>query len=302
MEFFAGIDAGQSSTVAVVGDAYGHVLGRGVAGPADEVGQGPESTRLRDALATALAQAIVHAQIPPATRMRAIVAGISGYAGRVYGVAPELPSDRVVLAHDAPIAHAGALGGEPGIAVIAGTGSVVYGTAAGAATAWTLGGWGYLFGDEGSAFWFAREAIAAFMRGYDGGDDRDPDALAACEFFGVASLPDLARAFYSGEIGRDRLASFARDVIEMARFSPLIEAGATALARLAATAIGRGAAERVSVCGGLSRNESFRSRVERAIVEIRPSVEILAARHEPVIGALLLAYRTADVPMREIVV
>ena len=51
---FAGIDGGQSSTVAAIADETGRVLARGRAGPADEIGEGPSSTRLRDALRAAL--------------------------------------------------------------------------------------------------------------------------------------------------------------------------------------------------------------------------------------------------------
>ena len=61
--------------------------------------------------------------------------------------------------HDTPIAHAGALEGRSGVVVIAGTGSVVYGRND---EGWscTLGGWGFLFGDEGSAFAIARDSLA----------------------------------------------------------------------------------------------------------------------------------------------
>ena len=52
-EYFAGIDGGQSSTVAIVGDERGKILGRATAGPADEVGASAGSTRLRDALGEA---------------------------------------------------------------------------------------------------------------------------------------------------------------------------------------------------------------------------------------------------------
>jgi N-acetylglucosamine kinase-like BadF-type ATPase len=53
----AGIDGGQSSTIAVIGDERGRILARGAAGPSDEVGATADSTRLRDALAAALADA-----------------------------------------------------------------------------------------------------------------------------------------------------------------------------------------------------------------------------------------------------
>ena len=110
-EYFAGIDGGQSSTVAIVGDERGKILGRATAGPADEVGAGAGSTRLRDALGEALAGACRAAALPYEGAIAAVVAGVSGYEGRVYGEPPRLAAQRLVILHDAPIAHAGALGG-----------------------------------------------------------------------------------------------------------------------------------------------------------------------------------------------
>ena len=48
VRLFAGIDGGQSSTVAVVADDAGRILGRGAAGPADEIG----ASKIRRAYAT----------------------------------------------------------------------------------------------------------------------------------------------------------------------------------------------------------------------------------------------------------
>src|SRR5215469_5605871 len=112
---YAGIDAGQSSTTAAIAADDGHILARGYAGPADEIGARPDSTRLRDALEGALADALRNASMDASTRFDAVVAGISGYEGRVYGQAPRLPADRIELLHDSAIAHAGALQGKPGV-------------------------------------------------------------------------------------------------------------------------------------------------------------------------------------------
>ena len=63
MTLYAGIDAGQSGTVAVIGDESGRILGRGRAGAADEIGQDAQSTRLRDALRAAYDEAAIAAKI-----------------------------------------------------------------------------------------------------------------------------------------------------------------------------------------------------------------------------------------------
>ena len=74
--FVAGIDGGQSSTVALVADERGRVLARGTAGPADEAGLHAGATSLRDALQGALADAVRNAALPLETEFDAIVAGV----------------------------------------------------------------------------------------------------------------------------------------------------------------------------------------------------------------------------------
>jgi N-acetylglucosamine kinase-like BadF-type ATPase len=293
--YVAGIDGGQSSTVAIVGDERGTILGRGTAGAADEVGASPSSTRLRDALRNALSAALADARLPHDTSFASIVAGISGYEGRLFGHAPDLPTARLVLMHDAPVAHAGAFGGEPGVIVIAGTGSVVYGTDG--VRGRTIGGWGYLFGDEGSAFWLVREALAELMHGEDDVDrDGSRESLAACAFFNQPTLRHVARAFYGGEIGRDAFAAFAPQVLAFERFRAIVERGARRLAELAGNAIAAGAYPAVACAGGMFADATFRTRVYDGIAALGQSVAIVTPRGEPAAGALLLAYREAGLP------
>jgi len=301
-DLFAGIDGGQSSTVATIGDRSGRVLGRGVAGPADEVGQAADSTRLRDALAAALAAALESSGLPRDADFAEIVAGISGYEGRAVGLAPDLPSRSVHLMHDAPIAHAGAFCGAGGAIVIAGTGSVAY-VGDGAAPGATYGGWGYLFGDEGSAFWLAREAVAESMRGAGrvaGQDDARTQALL--DTFGCDSLRELARGFYGGVISRSALARYARRTIDDPRWAPLVARGARALADLARTALDAhpSVLRRVAFAGGLFTSPAYRGAVAQELGRMEPPIDIAPARYEPAIGALLLAYARGGLGVREV--
>ncbi len=290
-QLVAGIDGGQSSTVAVIGDEDGRILGRGASGPSDEIGEGPESSRLHDALCDALANALRNAKLPEGQRFDAIVAGVSGYNGRVFGQTPHLPSERFVLMHDAPIAHAGALAGRPGVVVIAGTGSVVYTRDRGGAGL-TLGGWGFLFGDEGSAFRIASDALAAMMRAEDEGDASIANEMrAACEFFGMPTLRAIGRAFYHDELSRDRIAAFAPDALRFERFRSIADNGADRLATLAARAARACGVARVALSGGVFENADFRARVRDGILATLGDAEIVNARYEPALGALLLAYR-----------
>ncbi|MDE2483128.1 MAG: hypothetical protein KGN02_13200 [bacterium] len=292
----AGIDGGQSSTTAVVADERGTILGYGYAGAADELGERAGSTRLRDALESALADAARACGLAPQTRFAAIVAGVSGYEGRLVGEPPRMPTDRFVLVHDAPIAHAGALGGGDGVTVIAGTGSVAYATAGGRAR--RVGGLGYLFGDEGSAFWIARRAVSAAAR-HD-----DCDGIARLlSYFDVHAVREIVARFYAGAISRADLAAFAPFVIAAARdgdscaciAQPAVDA-ASALAELAFdAALEPGAPVRVSFVGGLVRDPWFGAQLHArttALFAARGSEALLVEpQADPAVGAAILARR-----------
>ena len=53
-----------------------------------------------------------------------VAAGLTGFSGDVAAVAAAVPAARVVVSSDAVTAHLGALGGEPGVVVVAGTGAI----------------------------------------------------------------------------------------------------------------------------------------------------------------------------------
>lgn len=251
---------------------------------------------MRDALRGALDDAMAQAGLPPDSRFAAIVAGVSGYEGRVYGRDPELPADRVVLVHDTEIAHAGALGGEPGVVVIAGTGSVAFAKNESGATC-LCGGWGYLFGDEGSAFWFARDALADAMRETDSGEESELGPLLL-QHFSEPSLRALARAFYTAGISRSDLAAFAPVLIQRAesgseRAAQYVRDGAAALVLLAKHAADRSQmlSPHVAFTGGLMQSAAFSAHVDRWMHELLPRARRVVPRRDAAEGALLLAYR-----------
>ncbi|MGZ3503734.1 MAG: N-acetylglucosamine kinase [Vulcanimicrobiaceae bacterium] len=305
MRLFAGIDGGQSSTAAVIAGEDGRILGRGRGGAADEVWQGAASTRLHDALAQALSDACANAKIDPGSHFESIVAGISGYEGRVYGKAPELPTNKLALMHDAPIAHAGAFAGDSGVVVIAGTGSVGYGVNDRGETL-TVGGWGYLFGDEGSAFGIVRDVISDAARDTDAGEISElmPPLL---RYFGASSLRALVRAFYTGSVSRESLAAYAAPVVEAAERGNAHAAqyclnAATALALLASRAADRLAIERprVAFIGGLLCSLTMREQISQCTRAVLPAARQVQPRYDPAAGALLLAYKAAGVPLPEL--
>ncbi|MGH7327203.1 MAG: BadF/BadG/BcrA/BcrD ATPase family protein [Polyangiaceae bacterium] len=298
MKIFAGIDGGQSSTVAVIGDETGAVLGRGTAGPCDWIGQAADSPRFARAVEGAIGDALRAASLPPETPFEAIVAGISGYEGTIHGLEPKLNAQSVSYLHDARVAHAGAFELGAGIVVIAGTGSVALGRLRDGSEA-VVGGWGFLFGDEGSAFAIAREALALAMRAQDEGRNSELEERAR-RFFGRSSLRAVARGYYTGALDRTALAAFATAVLAAAsegveEARSVIDDAAKALGALTATCarrLGGTSAIDVALCGGTFGSEWFRSRVAERIVERLAGARVIEPRRDPAAGALLLAVQS----------
>lgn len=104
--------------------------------------------------------------IPCYGEVSADVAALDALPRRVLG------TDRYRCGNDMICGWAGSLAGTDGINVVAGTGSIAYGERAGRGL--RAGGWGELFGDEGSGYWIATRALNAFSRMSDGRLPRGP--------------------------------------------------------------------------------------------------------------------------------
>lgn len=83
-----------------------------------------------------------------------------------------MPADRYRCGNDMVCGWAGSLGCDDGINIVAGTGSISYGEHDGKSA--RCGGWGELFGDEGSGYWVAREGLTLYTKMSDGRVKRGP--------------------------------------------------------------------------------------------------------------------------------
>jgi glucosamine kinase len=112
----------------------------------------------------------------------------------------------VHVTSDGASARAGAFLGEPGVVVIAGTGSAAFGWN-GESTA-RAGGHGFLLGDEGSAYWIGRAAARAALRWEDHLGGSEPIHRAVVQATGQ-SLDALISATSTHPAERSRLTALA---------------------------------------------------------------------------------------------
>ncbi len=127
-----------------------------------------------------------------------------------------LAPGRYRCGNDMVCSWAGSLACADGISVIAGTGSMAYGEYAGRQA--RCGGWGELIGDEGSAYWIAREGMNLFSRMSDGRMARGPLHHLVRQRLGLESDLYLCSRIYGARADRrDAFAQFAPLVHEAAQ-------------------------------------------------------------------------------------
>ena len=167
---FLGVDGGGTKTHFVLVDGDGN-LAASHEGPSSyylEIGMDGVRRVLADGLAALFGQAgtdgsaVAHAffGLPAHGEDRAAQALLDALP------APLLGHRRYRCGNDMVCAWAGSLGGEDGINIVAGTGSIGYGERRGKSA--RAGGWGEVFGDEGSAYWIAVQGLNIFTRMSDG--------------------------------------------------------------------------------------------------------------------------------------
>ncbi|WP_221583443.1 N-acetylglucosamine kinase [Microbacterium sp. G2-8] len=227
-------------------------------------------------------------------------AGLSTHAEDPQALTPDIArafdAARAVVTSDIVTAHLGALGGEPGAVLAAGTGAIALGTDL-SGTWHRVDGWGHLLGDLGSGAWIGMEALRAAAEQLDG-RRADAPALAAraTRRFG----PPLE---WPGHVYRavDRariLGSFVPEVLEAdddASAQVLADA-ARHLARSLTAALVPGVPERVALTGGLSGATRLTEGVLTHVRDARPGVSVVGAQGSPLDGALVLAALLTEDP------
>jgi glucosamine kinase len=172
-------------------------------------------------LGIAAAVADAHATLGLDGPVERICLGLTGAPGtrELQGRLGELISERldgstVWLGADMVTAHAGALAGEPGVVVAAGTGVVALAVGADGA-AHRADGLGYLLGDDGSGFAIGRAGVRAALRARESRGPATALEHAAAAFFG--DLGGLPQRVYSSAAPVRELAAFAPAVASVAR-------------------------------------------------------------------------------------
>jgi N-acetylglucosamine kinase-like BadF-type ATPase len=297
-----GIDAGGTKTVCMLADGGGAVLseGRGPGANLHAAGELAVEKVLHEVMETALADRGITPD--------AICLGIAGVdreddARIVRAIMRRIAhASRTLVVNDALIALVAGAGDAPGIVIIAGTGSIVWGRNASGDAA-RAGGWGHMIGDEGSGYWIGREALAAVMRAADGRGPETRLTPGILQHFEVSDVSRLPRIVYDREQPR----------MSVAALGPLVQRAGAAGDAVAARILERAADELVlaaqSVAAQLEmRGDTFTfylaggafrvvpwlvAELTRRLAEVAPRGHVELLAREPAVGAVWLALAEA---------
>jgi N-acetylglucosamine kinase-like BadF-type ATPase len=297
-DLYLGFDGGGTKTVCVLGDAQGRILASAT---------GP-STNLKSRPPEQVKQTIIEllAQLPiEPNSIKSVHVSTAG------GDRPEdqsrwkkwildygLNMAQIVVENDAVGALAAGTCSKNGTVVIAGTGSIAYFIRDDLAKPIRVGGWGYLFGDEGSGYDIGSKALRKILRFHDG---RETPNEGFTEYIlaslGLTNPEQLITFIYENSYPRQVISSIAKHVLEVAEqgnptAQGLIEDAAEALTQLVFS-IYRSDAKSMEyplvVSGGLFASDFFKKQFEMAMEGRGFEQNIIVPEYPPVIGSYLCA-------------
>lgn len=195
----AALDGGKTKTVCIVFDENGHLISSSSTGPSGILlPQDVVKRNIWNALTEALAKAGLTLRSVGVLALSLADIDTKRDRERAWSIvkAFSIPSNvKVVVEHDAVAAYYAVTYGSPGVAVIAGTGSIAFGMNNRGERA-RAGGWGWLLGDEGSAYWIAKEGLQAAARAADGRGLKTRLLEKFMEKFKLEEPIDLIEAVY----------------------------------------------------------------------------------------------------------
>ncbi|WP_409345519.1 N-acetylglucosamine kinase [Paenibacillus sp. MBLB4367] len=307
------VDGGGTKCLAVFVDSEGNVWGEGKAGSCNYQGVGREAVirELIEAIRGAIGEISLKRE-PTCENMEWEVdcavfalAGLDTEFDRnvIRALVEEVLNrlqirvQSLIVENDGFAALLGATDGGPGILIIAGTGSIIYGINEQGVSA-RAGGWGHRVGDEGSGYWIGKQAITAILKAEDGRGKPTRLGEWIIPHLGLSNAEDLYNWVYHADYSVDKAAELSRMVsIAMAKGDEvsreLLVAAADELFEGACAVIRklnmRNTPFKIVLQGGVLQNDDF---IHQALIEKFRAFTPLAvpdkARKEPIYGVIAM--------------
>jgi len=215
----------------------------------------------------------------------------------------KLEVKNIIITSDAMTALFGAFGGDEGIILISGTGSVLYGYTDNKII--RVGGWGRIFADEGSGYWIGKRALNLVTKEYDEMNDRKKPGILSGSLsknFGITKKNLNEKIFRSNFL----IQNIAPLVIECAgKNCPLSKKIVDETVEVLIEHIrsflrisGRKKKIKIAFIGSIIENRNLISDKLKKEIEKLKKVEVVTKEHPPAFGAVLLAMENSDLPSK----
>ncbi len=212
-----GIDGGGTKTIAVIADMNGFVVAKSQAGPTNP--NVMPISKIKQTFKELMNE--LRKQVPiPYENVNTLFAGMSGAGskrskhilkGMIQEAVPHISNIGVEI-DTINALYSGTYGG-PGIVQIAGTGAITYGVN-NESKHDRIGGWGYLFGDEGSGYDIGRRAVIAALKYYDGRGIETTLLNKLYTYFDVKNPREIIEKIYASRIPKVEIAPLSKVVFE----------------------------------------------------------------------------------------
>jgi N-acetylmuramic acid 6-phosphate etherase len=239
LTYVIGVDGGGSKTLALVANTEGRILGEGSAGPSNPHSHGAAGAFKSIETAICSAQAAAGLSSAPFAACLGLAGADSPEEIALVSAwwAECFPGVRLQIVNDAWLVLAAGTPTGIGVAIISGTGSISVARGPDGRTA-RAGGWGHLFGDEGSGYAIGLEALRIVSQAADGRHQATLLTEFLLSHFSIQNPMDLIRKIYSLKSPR----------VEVGRLAVHVQ---TAAATAAARQVGLSGTTPVAAAGGM---------------------------------------------------
>lgn len=296
--YYIGIDGGGTKTEAFLCDHEGKLIAKSIAGSTNIKSRSEQEVQKE---IQQIVRALTSNLVKP--ELEAIYVSTAGgdrvedkerWKTWLHESLPEF-SGTITVTNDAYGALASATLSMEGTVLIAGTGSIAYSISPSKPPI-RAGGWGYLFGDDGSGYAIGRRALIVLSEMHDNIREKDEEFEASLlSFLSLSSFPNVITCIYEDHYPRLKIASLARCVIKLGEQRnsialTILDEACEDLMKLVNVVhddIGP-----IVLCGGLFQSQLFRETFEKKLEKSFANLDVIYPERSPAVGACICALLT----------
>lgn len=302
MNYVLAVEGGGTKTNSVIADENGNIIAKSTTGPSNFLIVGFE--KACENIIQGLQDCINNSKINNSD-LKVAMLGLTG-AGRKldqdnmrkafkdYSTSKGFTFNSIIVDSDARISLEAAFPNKPGMILISGTGSIMFGKD-GQGNLYRVGGWGRILGDEGSGFYIGKKGLISSIKQIDGRGEKTLLFDLISEKYNLNSLETIIKSIYT-------------DNFDIAKIAPLVFEAAEKDDKIAKEILNEAADELLlhietmlkkvnfddkiglSFVGSIITNDNYiRRKIVNYINSNLKQIELIDSNNEPIYGAIVMA-------------